>query len=161
MKRFYLLVLVLLLVVSVLSVDVVLASDHLAQKNIEVRVNVPVMQKFKVINPIKINSAEFQAGSQYGQVYIQENAAKARIMSNTNWVLQVKNHVQSNMDIYLRRSNVLNSEWKLISESGNTFSGKNGSTIVSFDVKVVKNGSTPGLNKGKNPIQLSYTLTGN
>jgi len=154
-KKIYLLFLVFILSVIVLSGNIVQADNTLAQESIEVNVRVPVMQKLEIIEPISIESLNTDSE----QSLIKENAGQIRVLSNTNWELQIVDNNNPNLNIFLRLNNDTNNEWKQISEVSSSFNGNQGKNDLSFDIKIETTGSEDLSNIDINQIQLSYTLT--
>ncbi|MFW5788239.1 MAG: hypothetical protein ACOCV3_08245 [Halanaerobiales bacterium] len=165
MKYFYLslLLVLFLLVVPVLAVNVVQANDTLAQEKIEVNVKIPVMQKVEVIDPIEITQEELNEVAETGQALVKENVGELRIISNTDWELQIQDQFNSDFQIYVRLSNDRQAEWiNLADTDNNFFTGEQGRENISFDLKVetVSQEGLADYSAEDSEMQLSYVLSG-
>lgn len=164
MKYFYLslLLVLFLLVVPVLAANVVQANDTLAQEKIEVNVKMPVMQKIEVTEPVEITQAELNTVAETGKALVKENAGEVKIISNTDWKLQIQDQFNVDFRIYVRLSDDRQAEWiNLADMDNNFFTGEQGRENISFDLKVetVSQEGLADYSAEDFEMQLSYVLS--
>ena len=161
MRKFLILMLVIFSVAFMFSSNNAQAD---VRETIEVNIRVPVMQKIQVINPLRVNLSKYRTSIESGQPVIIRNAGKIRVLSNSDWTLQVNKYFNKNLRVFIRRSNNPRAKWQYLSKRGSAFSGEQGKRDINFDIKVVapkkiNENQISSLNNKQ--IQMSFTLTGN
>lgn len=157
MKKKIMIILLMSLLVIVFNCYIVGASNKLGSETVEVRVNIPVVQKLEIIDSLFVNNLEslFEYKGE-GESVIIENAGSVRVKSNSNWTLELNNMVAtSNYDVLVRLNG--SSDWQNVSNGTGYFSGENGNQLLNFDLKIIANSVADSQNT-LNRVELGYTL---
>jgi len=160
MRKKIMLILLMSLLVIVFNSFMVGASNKIGSETVEVRVNIPVVQKLEIIDSLFVDSIEeFFEYKEDGESVVIENAGSVRVKSNSNWTLELNNMTAaSNYDVLVRVNG--SSDWKNVSNGTGYFSGKNGSQLLKFDLKIIAKSVADFQNTLKR-VEIGYTLACN
>ncbi len=142
MNRFFVFAALVVMLVFAVSVSAY-AQPWVAQKEIDVRINVPATQFFEETETVRVS---VDAGNN-GTIEVSD-VGLTRLRSNVDWSLSVGYSGLSGYDVYVKPSGS-SQAWQPMNGIGTSFDGGRGAHDLTWDIQLVPT----------NPPNHSQTLT--
>ena len=137
-KKGFVTVLAFLLVFLALNFSNIVEARKLSSDTLEIIGNVSPFQQITVIQPVVVKFSYPWIGSEQGQALVLNDIGSLLVKSNSDWALSIGVPENHGFGISIRPANNRLAQWVPISGPTTVCKGRQGSTILSWDVKVEK-----------------------